>query len=154
MALTLSSDIAAAFASAASNPALAGAIGPDSHVLGGALLATPEADRRLADLVRRYQESDRQTWAPALLEAMAPALIPWLARVNGEPPYLSREDVAQQLVVELLSKALELDLNRDSQHIARRLLRKAAHRVAEQLRQEAANRRHLVPFEESVDDGA
>ena len=143
MALTLSSDIATAFAAAAADPAVAGAIGSDAHPLGGWQLATPQADRRLAELVRLYQQGERPTWAPVLLEAMAPALIPWLAMVNGEPPYVDREDVAQQLVVEVLEEALNLDLGADATHVAQRLLRGAAARVAEQLKEEARWRRRL-----------
>ena len=66
-----------------------------------------ELDTLWADLLRHFQDGPRQPWATVLLEAMRPDLAAAVAVVPVLPPVVTREDFAQQLMVNLLTAALD-----------------------------------------------
>ena len=66
-----------------------------------------ELDALWTDLLRHFQEGPRQPWATVLLEAMRPDLAAATVAVPSFPPVVTREDFAQQLMVNLLTAALD-----------------------------------------------
>ena len=66
-----------------------------------------ELDTLWAYLLRHFQDGPRQPWATVLLEAMRPDLAAAVAVVPVIPPVVTREDFAQQLMVNLLTAALD-----------------------------------------------
>jgi hypothetical protein len=60
-----------------------------------------------SEVLRGYVEGPRQPWATVVLEAMCPDLVVTVAAFPALPPAITREEVAQQLITELLSAALD-----------------------------------------------
>jgi AcrR family transcriptional regulator len=71
-------------------------------------LAAPpeERDRLWSDALRAYIEGPRQPWATIVLEAMCPDLAVTVATIPAMPPAITHDEVAQQLITELLAAAL------------------------------------------------
>ena len=67
----------------------------------------PELDVLWTDLLRHFQDGPRQLWATVLLEAMRPDLAVAVAVVPAFPPAITRDEVAQQLIADLLAAALD-----------------------------------------------
>ena len=72
-------------------------------------LATPpeQRDRMWSDLLHAYVEGPRQPWATVILETMCQDLAVTVALVPAMPPAISHEDIAHQLITELLAAALD-----------------------------------------------
>jgi hypothetical protein len=70
-------------------------------------LKGPELDALWTELLRHFQDGPRQPWATVLLEAMRPDLAVAVAVVPAFPPAITREEVAQQLIADLLKAALD-----------------------------------------------
>ena len=56
-------------------------------------------------LVGRFQAGPRGPWSAVVLEAMRPDLAAAIASIPAMPPAISRNDIAQQLIAELLAAA-------------------------------------------------
>ncbi len=70
--------------------------------------APPEDhDAAWTELLGRYVQGPRQLWAVAVLEAMRVDLLVVLVSLPALPPVITRDDMAQQLVTEILAAALE-----------------------------------------------
>lgn len=131
----LSTQLAVSFVRAVTNPALAAALGRDTELLALRALTTPDADRWLRQILVRYRQKP-ETWAPVLLKALAPILFARLARLTDVLPVIDFDDIAQQLVVEILERALSMPINDDTRFVAQRLLLDAGKEVTRWLRRE------------------
>jgi hypothetical protein len=63
-------------------------------------------DRLWAQVLRDYVEGPRTAWATVILEAMCPDLVTTIAAMPAMPPAITHDEVAQQLITELLAAAL------------------------------------------------
>ena len=63
-------------------------------------------DRMWSQVLRDYIEGPRAAWATIILEAMCPDLVITIAAMPAMPPAISHDEVAQQLITELLAAAL------------------------------------------------
>ncbi len=102
-------------------------------------------DALLLELIAHYRRGQRQLWAPVLLEVMAPALCQRLQGYLPLRPAMDLDDIAQQLVVELLNAALAIPLPADGQWTERRLLNRATKRIGRWLAREARRQKHQLP---------
>ena len=66
-----------------------------------------EHDTAWTELLSRYAAGPRQLWAVAVLETMRVDLLAELASLHALPPVITRDDIAQQLVIETLVAALQ-----------------------------------------------
>lgn len=66
-----------------------------------------ERDRMWNHALRAYIEGPRQPWATIVLEAMCPDLAVTVATIPAMPPAITHDEVAQQLITELLAAALD-----------------------------------------------
>jgi len=128
----------------ATNPTPSGTRGPADSA------GFPEFDRRLAacrldprardqflcELLVAYRLSAvRSQIAPLILEAVRPQLEVRRLRLRPRQPYLETDDIAQQLVLEILDLALRLPLQ-EGAFLERRLLLRAIERVTRRLKRE------------------
>jgi len=128
----------------AANPTLSGtrgqADGPGFPGFDSRLAACrldPRArDQLLCELLVAYRMTAvRAQIAPLILEAVRPQLEVRRLRLRPREPYLDADDVAQQLVLEILDLALRLPLQ-DGAFLERRLLLRAIERVTRRLKRE------------------
>jgi hypothetical protein len=72
-------------------------------------LAVPpeERDQMWNDVLQAYVAGPRHGWATIILEAMCPDIAVTVASIPAIPPAITREEVAQQLITELLVAALD-----------------------------------------------
>ena len=66
-----------------------------------------ERDELWTQLIDHYTSGPRQAWAAALLEVMRVDLLAALGELPAIPPAITRVDIAQQLVTEVLAAALD-----------------------------------------------
>jgi DNA-directed RNA polymerase specialized sigma24 family protein len=66
-----------------------------------------ERDELWTQLIDRYTSGPRQAWAAALLEVMRVDLLAALGALPAMPPAITRDDIAQQLVTEVLAAAMD-----------------------------------------------
>ncbi len=93
-------------------------------------------DQLLCELLVAYRMAPvRSQIAPLILEAVRPQLEVRRLRLRPREPYLEADDVAQQLVLEILDLALRLPLQ-DGGYLERRLLLRAIERVSRGLKRE------------------
>ena len=104
--------------------------------LGERGVPTQERDRLLWELIQLYR-SDKQTWAPALLDAVAPALITRLRRFRSPSPIADGEDLAQQMVLEVLRAAASMPLPEGARFVEQRLILHAAKPLSRWLQRES-----------------
>src|SRR5258708_17766849 len=64
-------------------------------------------DRMWSQVLRDYIEGPRTAWATIILEAMCPDLVITISAMPAMPPPLTHDEVAQQLITELLTAALD-----------------------------------------------
>ena len=64
-------------------------------------------DRLWTSMLRDYVDGPRMAWATIILEAMCPDLVTTIAAMPAMPPAITHDEVAQQLITELLAAALE-----------------------------------------------
>ena len=101
-----------------------------------------ESDAIWAELINRYLQGPRADWALVVLEVMRVDLLELLGSLKPLPPTFTREDIAQQLIVELLSAALDgpADPARWTRH---RLVTRATTAVQRMLSAELKRGSHL-----------
>jgi DNA-directed RNA polymerase specialized sigma24 family protein len=66
-----------------------------------------ELDQLWVQALDGYRTGPRQAWATVLLEAMRPDLAAAVVAVPAVPPAITREELAQHLIVEVLTAASE-----------------------------------------------
>ena len=67
----------------------------------------PERDQLWSQLIDNYIAGPRQGWAAALLEVMGVDLLAALGALPAIPPTMTRVDIGQELVAEVLAAALD-----------------------------------------------
>jgi hypothetical protein len=84
-------------------------------------------------LLEAYREGPRSKWSPLLVARLGPWLGATAQQLHAVPPYLDREDVSQQLVLEVLSIAARWRPVCEDRWIPRRLVERAARKVLRSL---------------------
>jgi len=86
-----------------------------------------------AGLLEAYRLSPREKWSSLLIARLGPWLTAARQQLHAVPPYLDRNDVAQQLVVEVLQIASRWRPVCEDRWIPRRLVERAARKVLRSL---------------------
>jgi hypothetical protein len=116
--------------------------------LAGCRLDTRARDQLLCELLVAYRRTAfRAQIAPLILGVVRPQLEVRRLRLRPREPYLEAEDVAQQLVVEILDLALRLPLHGGA-FLERRLVLRAIERVTRPLKRELRYRNLVGSYPE------
>jgi hypothetical protein len=104
----------------------------------GAETTTPATDHAgapvtWAGLLEAYRLGPKQQWAGLLVERLGPWLGAARRQLHAVPPYLDQEDVAQQLVLEVLQIASRWRPVCEDHWIPRRLVERAARKLLKSL---------------------
>ena len=105
-------------------------------------------DEALLALLRRYRSGNQRLWAPLILDLMAPAIVTRLQRFKAAPPVITEEDMAQELVLQVLIAAATMPLPEDGHFLERSLLLAAAKPVSRWLKWEARRQEDQDHLEE------
>ena len=84
-------------------------------------------------LLEAYRTGPRQQWSGVLIERLGPWLTAARRQLYAAPPYLDQEDVAQQLVLEVLNIASRWRPVCEDRWIPRRLVERAARKLLKSL---------------------
>jgi hypothetical protein len=84
-------------------------------------------------LLEAYRVGPKVNWSALLVARLGPWLSAARQQLHAVPPYLDREDVAQQLVVEVLQIASRWRPVCEDRWIPRRLVERAARKVLKEL---------------------
>jgi len=104
-----------------------------------------------SELLEAYRVGPRQQWSAVLLERLHPWLSAARRQPHAVPPYLDREDVAQELVLEVLRIASRWRPICEDHWIPRRLVERAARRVLKTLLAQRLETVELEPGLESAE---
>jgi DNA-directed RNA polymerase specialized sigma24 family protein len=96
----------------------------------------PSNEPSWSALLAAYQRGPKEEWSGLLLERLGPWLTNARRALVAAPPYLDEEDVAQQLVVEVLRVAARWRPSCEDCWIPRKLAEYAERRVRESLQRE------------------
>jgi hypothetical protein len=86
-----------------------------------------------AGLLEAYRTGSRQNWSAVLIERLGPWLTAARKQLHAVPPYLGQEDIAQELIVEVLRIASRWRPVCEDHWIPRRLVERAARKVLKSL---------------------
>ena len=93
-----------------------------------------------AGLLEAYQTGPKQKWSALLIERLGPWLTAARQQLHAVPPYLDQDDVAQELVLEVLRIASRWRPVCEDRWIPRRLVERAARKVLKSLLAERLDR--------------
>lgn len=93
-----------------------------------------------AGLLEAYRTGPKQKWSALLIERLGPWLTAARKQLHAVPPYLDQEDVAQELVLEVLRIASRWRPVCEDRWIPRRLVERAARRILKALFAERLDR--------------
>ena len=93
-----------------------------------------------AGLLEAYRTGSKQNWSAPLIERLGPWLTAARKRLHAVPPYLDQDDIAQELILEVLRIASRWRPVCDDQWIPRRLVERAARKLLKSLRAERVDR--------------
>jgi len=110
-------------------------------------------DRLIAQALVGYRRGPKDFWGPLLLELLAPKLTIHVSRLSVVEPYIDSQDVAQQLLVELLAAAASMPLPTNSRRWERALRLRAKTRLTRWLAREDRRQRSTVSLEAREPDG-
>lgn len=85
------------------------------------------------DLLEAYRTGSRHKWSPVLIERLGPWLTAARQQLHAVPPYLEHDDVAQELLLEVLRIASRWRPLCEDHWIPRRLVERAARKVLKAL---------------------
>jgi len=99
---------------------------------------TPAIDRggvpsTWAGLLEAYRIGPKQQWSGLLVERLGPWLTASRRQLHAVPPYLDQDDVAQQLILEVLQIASRWRPICEDRWIPRRLVERAARKLLKSL---------------------
>lgn len=134
---------------APTEPALRGRSWDEIAKLGRNTFNSVELDDVYGAVVRSYQRGPRSIWGPLLLEMLAPAIMRRLAAIYADASEADAEDVEQQLVAEILRKALRLRQPQEFRFVDARTLLWSKERVLRWLHR--ARRQQCDPFESHLE---
>jgi hypothetical protein len=86
-----------------------------------------------AGLLEAYRIGPKQRWSGLLVDRLGPWLTAARRQLHAVPPYLDQEDVAQQLILEVLQIASRWRPICEDRWIPRRLVERAARRLLKSL---------------------
>jgi hypothetical protein len=86
-----------------------------------------------AGLLEAFRTGSRQQWSALLIERLGPWLSAARRQLYAAPPYLDQEDVAQQLILEVLKIASRWQPVCEDRWIPRRLVERAARKLLKSL---------------------
>jgi hypothetical protein len=86
-----------------------------------------------AGLLDAYQTGSKQKWSTLLIERLGPWLTAARKQLHAVPPYLDQEDIAQELILEVLRIASRWRPVCEDHWIPRRLVERAARKVLKSL---------------------
>lgn len=89
-----------------------------------------------AVLLAAYRSGPKRQWSALLIERLGPWLTAARQQMHTVPPYLDQEDVAQQLIVEVLQIASRWRPVCEDRWIPRRLVERAARKLLKSLLKE------------------
>src|SRR6266545_7619042 len=98
--------------------------------------ATPAEPLTWSELVSAYRRAPSEHRSAVLIERLGPWLTNARKTLSAVPPFAEVEDVAQQLVLEVLELAAHWQPGTEDQWIARRLVEAATRKVRRSLRRE------------------
>jgi hypothetical protein len=84
-------------------------------------------------LLEAYRTGTKQKWSPLLIERLGPWLTAARQQLHEVPPYLEQDDVAQELLLEVLRIASRWRPLCEDHWIPRRLVERAARKVLKSL---------------------
>jgi DNA-directed RNA polymerase specialized sigma24 family protein len=114
----------------------------------------PSNEPTWSALLAAYQQGPKEEWSGLLLERLGPWLTNARRALVTAPPYLDDEDVAQQLMAEVLRVAARWRPSCDDCWIPRKLAEYAERRVRESLNRERARRPLELDHELEAPQGA
>lgn len=85
------------------------------------------------DLLEAYRTGSKQKWSPLLIERLGPWLTAARQQLHAVPPYLEQDDVAQELLLEVLRIASRWRPLCEDHWIPRRLVERAARKILKAL---------------------
>src|SRR6266851_9166055 len=86
-----------------------------------------------AGLLEAYRTGSKQKWSTLLIERLGPWLTAARKQLHAVPPYLDQEDIAQELILEVLRIASRWRPLCEDRWIPRRLVERAARKVLKSL---------------------
>jgi len=86
-----------------------------------------------AGLLEAYRTGSKQQWSALLIERLGPWLTAARKQLHAVPPYLDQEDIAQELILEVLRIASGWRPVCEDHWIPRRLVERAARKVLKSL---------------------
>ncbi len=101
-----------------------------------------------AELLEAYRTSKKQDWSALLLERLGPWLTAARQQMHAVPPYFDQDDLAQELVSEVLRIASRWRPVCEDHWIPRRLVERAARNL---LRALLAERLHTVELDADLE---
>ena len=110
--------------------------------------------RALRAALIRFRIGHRRLWGPILLDLMAPAIVSRVGRFRPQPPAISEEDIAQQLVLEVLIAAATMPFEDPPRFVERQLAMRAAWRVSRWLTTMRLRQAYQIPLLEVGNDDA
>ena len=103
---------------------------------GGRSSGQPETDLSWSSLLAAYRLGPKADWSGHLIERLGPWLTRARQRLVAVPPFLGRDDIAQQLVLEVLRIAARWRPQSEDCWIPRKLVEAAERRVRKRLSRE------------------
>lgn len=100
-----------------------------------------------AGLLEAYRVGSKQRWSGLLIERLAPWLTAARKQLHAVPPYLNQEDIAQELVLEVLRIASRWRPVCEDRWIPRRLVERAARKVLKSLLAEKLDQAGELDFD-------
>jgi len=101
-------------------------------------------DALLSELIGHYRSGHREIWGSMLLEVMGAAVFTELERYRPQGPVFDSDDLAQQMLAEVLEAALVIPLPAGAQHLEQRLLCRVTKRMERLLRGELRRQRAQI----------
>lgn len=86
-----------------------------------------------AGLLEAYRTGSKQQWSALLIERLGPWLTAARKQLHAVPPYLDQEDIAQELILEVLRIASRWRPVCEDHWIPRRLVERAARKILKSL---------------------
>ena len=104
-----------------------------------------------AELLEAYRVGPKQKWSGLLIESLGPWLTAARQQLHAVPPYLEQDDIAQELVLEVLRIASNWRPVCEDHWIPRRLVERAARKLLKSLLAERLGTVELGPDLEAAE---